>query len=586
MKSLEKLINDSITSKDIYISKQVLRNNGKQWYKQTVKNRPTQIWEGIYGNTPEFVNFRKELLKQVKTVKPKPPYIFEFDDSLMTDMDMPSSLAPIAPDDNTFIRKYNNCRSMNNKDKMICRKIVRSIISNAEFSKIMHRDVSSSGFPYFITGSSYKKALFNRTYTYKNFDRFKILYEGVKNRNLEYLFSNDFYPIYTQGERKHSCPSNKNREFLNPDAYREGKEIIEKVQFSHPYLEDLHCYDRRSMYALSCEVNISNQILNNLLMHGFKKICDAVDYTGEVDLSQQLQRLEGDRVIFTLDKSKFGETFSSEAVQILFEELKNSKYHSLAVIAENTIALPIIYRSLRRDEWNPLIAGKDNVLRYENQAFKSGHGLVAFMGKFLGTLDAVLMIHDMLGEESDIFYILQNKYKKAFFKNSGDDTLFSIDKSIYSRFDVKKSLHSDNLDKEAKFLGYYYLQNGTPVTSMNRLFENLILNERDYRNKTCPKLGIQCKLELYRQYNKDTDDFFALMCELLIKYVGFDLRKWLDGGDIYKDSKVTVNSIIDKIFLSNPDVIMYKIEADLVSPDLLSHFYHYSEPEEFQHLED
>lgn len=565
--------------KEIYEDGIIFKAKGKTWLNRKWRYRPTFIFPNVPQSGPESVLFKKKVKNRCEQLKISDQFLDkEKLDILLTDMDMPSSLAPGCLEDNRQWRERIGCRKPTEDDLQLFRELVKLIIDNSELQPIVHKNESSSGAPNFIVGSAYKKTLLRRTYGKGGYERFKQIVDYCSSNNIESLNKLGICNIFTQGERKHPTRANKERIFFNPEKLKEGVFEEEKVDFKHPVYEELHCYDRRSMYAMNYELNVANQILNNALFAGFKKVCSAINYKGEKELSKTIKSLPGERKLFSLDKMKFGETFCNELLHVFFEELTNSKFKDLAIIALYTAGAPTIFRELRRGHPELIQIGSD-MAEFSYQSFKSGDGLVAFFGKLLGTFDAVLMIRDLLGKKIFVLTMaLNNQFSKfVWFCNSGDDTIFSIVIMLYPKFSTNASLHKDVIEDEVLFLGFYYFQNGDVYTKLNRFVESLLLNERDISFKSFPALGTVCKLELAREYSQGADEALFIVAEELKKTFRFDLNVWLSEGDIVTGSM----TIQDKYFLSNPDIIHYKLDPSLVTPELLAKFYHTTDVEEF-----
>lgn len=581
-------------SRDVLIGSSVFKNHGLKWLNANPMSR-TEVFPTVFQNSLGYRNFKLSMLKVFEELDQDVPFIDHSEmQAFKTDMDAPSSLAPIAPENCYDWRQKYKCREPSKEDLDIAKQLISLIASNAELEPVLHRDVSSSGAPFFITGTLFKKLCSDRTYSSKNVSRFLNMNKYLKERNFRELVKMELYPLFTQGERKHFVKPNKQRLFINPESFLEGKVEWEEVSFKHPYDQVLHCYDRRSMYALNNELNINNQILNNALMNGFKKVCKGVDYKGEVELSQEIQELKGKRVLFSLDKSKFGETMSPDVIKVVFEVLKTTKFCKLAENAEALMACPVYYRNLRtKNKISLLTYDPSNGLnKYHSQSFKSGHGLVAFFGKFLGVLDTVLMFKSILDKGRipfDLEKVLKNEYTDMWFKNSGDDTIISLSNMYYKVFNTEKSLHVDNIEEQCVFLGYYYSQLGKPIVSLGRFLLNRFLPERSFRVKSCPKIGFIAAYELYKNLaGNHVDNLRFLVNEsnrLLERHTGFRLQSWLDKPDsVEKEYLDLVRSDSDLLFLTNPDIVHYKVDVKFVSEDLRNRFYKTTEVETIKHL--
>lgn len=569
-------------NRQIYREGTVYQGRGGSWIKSKWREFRSEVFPGICSSSEDFALAKLDVIEEASKMFPEECEELQM---LKTDMDQPSSLGPLAPRDNRVLRKEYNCREPDARAKKIAQELIRLIIRESELTSIAHRDVSSSGAPDFIKGSTFKKSEFHRLY--KDPNVFNTLVKTCAERDLAGFKELEIYPFYTKGERKHFVKPGKIRNYITPETYP-GEAVFEEVDFTHPYDNRLHCYDRRFMYAAPTGPNMACQILNNALMTGFKKLAYFARYNGELELSKEIKELGGTRKLFSLDKRKFGETFCNDISRIVYEELKNSIYFKFAQIAESMCGWPIVYTNVRRGSNSIILSNSPDMLleEFAYQAFCSGHGMVAFKGQFNGSLDALLMMEHTLGIELDVEKACKGYYSDImWFKNKGDDTIFSLREEVYPKFSVTASLHADEIEDKTVFLGYDYLEDGSPHVTVSKYLCNTLLPERDFKNKSFPKLGHILRLELYQRYGDRIEEAFDIMNKALLKRCRFDFKKWLDTRDVETEvGSRMVKSEADAIFLNNPDVINYKMDPTEVSPELLRHFYHYTEPDEFIHL--
>lgn len=569
-------------NRQLYREGSVYQGRGGSWLKSKWREYRSEVFPGICSSSEDFALAKLDIIDEASKIFKEEEEDLQM---LRTDMDQPSTLGPLAPRDNREFRKEYNCREPDERAYEIAKELIRLIIENAELTSIAHRDVSSSGAPDFIKGSTFKKSEFNRLY--KDVSNFKRMVEASVARDIHKFAELNIAPFYTKGERKHFVKPNKSRRYLVPEVYP-FKVDFEDVDFSHPYDNRLHCYDRRFMYAAPTGPNMACQILNNALMTGFKKLAYFARYNGEVELSEEIKSLPGPRKLFSLDKRKFGETFCNDIIRLVYTELNQSYLRNFSLIAENMCGWPILYTNVRRGSNDIILSNDPNELleSFSYQAFCSGHGMVAFKGQFNGSVDALLMLEHTLGVRIDVKKACEGYYSDLiWFKNKGDDTIFSIRDELYSKFSTGQSLHADEIEDKTVFLGYDYLDDGTPHVTVSKFLCNTLLPERDFKNKTFPKLGHILRLELYEKYGTGISEAFDIMCSAINKRCRFNLRQWLDT----KDAETEVGSRMikteaDALFLNNPDVINYKLDFEKVTPELLRHFYHYTEPDEFKHL--
>lgn len=574
-------------NQEIYEQGFIFRTHGGTWISAKHGGQVSRVFDDITASDPNFSNAKCQIVEKCQNIDEHfPNSELEY---LYTDMDQPSTLGPLATTDNRIYRTKYQCRKPEAEDLEIARWLIRRIIKHARLEDIVHREVSSSGAPYFIKGASYKKLMLKKWYSSK--EQFHLLSTIIQSKDLDSMTNNGIYPFFTKGERKHFVKRGKQREYITPELAEKGEIKFESVDFTHPSDSRLHCYDRRFMYAAPVAPNLGNQILNNALMSGFKDSCYFARYNGPEELSNEIKSLGGDRELFSLDKQKFGETFCAEVVQVIFDELQDSKFGTLANNARAMLAWPGLYTNVRRGSYDIFWTydPSKGLQDYENHVFFSGHGLVAFLGQFLGSLDAILMIKSQLQIEVDLDKLAEGFYNNLiWFKNKGDDTIFSISGRLKLKFSTSKSLHADVVEKETVFLGFYYNNMGDILVSAGKFLANTLLPERDVSNKSFPKLGHRLRIELYRQYGGNKiDEALLVMREALLKNCRFDFIKWCESIDIStKKMESKIKTAEDALFISNPDVINYKLDKTLVSDELIRHFYQVSEPEEYKGVVD
>lgn len=575
----------SFYTNQVFLNNGIYKAHGSAWLRRRSEFKPTLLFPGISQSSQRVTEAKKWIVSNYKDRFTVESIHTQLDDveKLLTDMDMPANLASVALDDNTLFREKYGCREPDETEINLARRMIRLIIKHSDYQSIEHKETSSSGAPFFITGQAYKKELVRSIF--KDAKVFRDYHDAVVKLDKEYMIKNGMFPCYTHGERKHASTKGKVREYVNPEQWYRGKIQFEKVDFTHPTNPDLTCYDRRSVYALPSIFNIPLQILNNALMDGFKKVCPGVVYNGEVEFSKEVKSLPGQRVLFSLDKSKFGETFSTRVTKTIIEELKSSKFWHLANIFEQSLTYPYLYTGLRRGTYQPVISHDPwQQVEFENQTFGSGNGLVVFLNKFNGVLDVMLSMRIYYKDRFKLESALSGQYAhEIWFKNSGDDTAYSVLNTIYPKYNACNGIHKDVVEKYMLFLGYYYTQQGDPIVTSTRFLQNMLLNERTILAKSFPKIGVRCRIELYRLYGgEEKEEVIKLLNDGLLYKAAFDLNKWLSTSDSeYNEVSTLVKSDIDALFVENPDIIHYKIDAKQISGDLFRHFYNVTEPDEY-----
>lgn len=575
---------------------------GKSWLAGSIKAGTSALYPGVLQGDKRFADKKVFVYKEVKKWLEQEPFSEENAGgwkSVLTDCAYPATIAPYAPEDNSDIRKQYGLRSPTTEEEAEFRQLVRLIVTEAKLRPVAHNSSSSSGAPFFIRGATYKKEKIKEIYNAKAFPGFSA---AIASRDWLRMLEYDVLPVYTQGTRKHPIAADFDGDTAVPlkeREYQTQKQIMNcehertAVDFTHPVDSRLVTYDIRSMYAANSIANFANQILNNAMMYGFKKVADVVCYSGEVELEAQLKsrisilKQKGTKYrILSLDKRKFGETFCPRLIEIFIDEMWKTGFKEIMPIVEAMIAWPTLYRSIERDLHEPFLSSKlEDLPRLTGHkaAFKSGNGLVALFGRLLGTFDAWLIAKKLVrGIKMKEF--LNNEYEDLFVKNSGDDTLWLLVESLADKFEsaLQNSLHADEVEELALFLGYYYKQDGSATVDVGKFLMHMNCHERGFNSKSAPRSGILARIAIYSK-NPYFLRAFAIEKQSLLDFCGFDLDAYLTEDDPVSEKLLAyAKSMDDYAFIANPDLLHYKPAiAERVAPEIISHFYSFTEPEEY-----
>lgn len=574
-------------------------SKGLWWINLRGGQMKTEVYPGVYQGSDTFNNLKVRLYSKLTQAfqgeAASEEYTGDFS-KLLVDFGYPADLAPYAPMNNTSFRENLGCKNPTAADIDLFRRLVDKVVSAGELEPIKHRDISSSGLPHFVKGQNYKKSV--ALVYYGNRHNFMELKNGILGKNKDYCIRNQVYPAFSQGTRKHSvkteyvagvCKSKKVREYYDPASLEKNVLKIREVNFEHPNDKRLVCYDVRSMYAAPVNANIACQIVNNFAMHGLKAIADGVNYKGEVDTQSRLKNwLAQGGSVMSLDKAKFGESFCMQLMPILFDRLKDSVVGDLSEIAADMMDWPAVYRNLDRDIYNPFATYNPwKVLsaeyRYQS-SFKSGHGMVAFLGKLLGVFDCILMAKSIIGEDFDMETFLQNRYDKFKYMNSGDDTLIYYKDVSEDELDqaLKNTLHKNEIEELTLYLGYFYNKSGEVKVDICRFVEHLVNIEHGIRTKTAPAIGFKARCAIYSG-NTYFNEVLSIVDSCFKEELDFDLKRYYEKANAEEIKLLSMASKPGDIeFLINPDVLEYRYDETDVSEDLIRLFYNRTTPSEYK----
>lgn len=561
---------------------------GRDWLDGCYKDKSVEIFPGVYQHTPKYHSFKRSLYSRLKDI----PQVFSAQDGwwfstpnqVLVDWGSLSSPILCPMEDNTQLRRDFGLRDPSPQEEEIARSFFAAIIRSGYPSSIHLKRVSTVGFPLMQRGVRLRLAIIKRVTDDLS---------GFLNATAEHDWAwrmrfTGSYPAFTNGIRiqadavtvdENGVPTTKQR-------YSYSEAAIEKGAFtdSDRIPIDKTCRDSlgnladgivsarvRSMYAEDYDDNCLLQMLNNYLYNGLKETCVGVHYEGEIKLSNEIKKFlnfkRGD--IFTLDKSNFGETFSPRILEIFLEEL-GQKWPVLAEFVRTTIDAVTFIRSYRKNTPGVILTrrtiSKDRRLSLKG-SFRSGHGLVSFLGKALGALDAILIARQALGSTFSLERFLKNSDPRYRYYGSGDDTMFvckedGVGRVLRQAVDRKASLHKDELEDGPRFLGNFYSDYGDVQVDLAKFLETMTGVERSYKLKKFPKLGIFAKYEKYKT-NPLFRDVSQIVEEEYLKWYDFSLRKYINGQSLVGAGNV--------IFLNDPDKVMYlpglEVDANLLASE-------------------
>lgn len=560
---------------------------GRSWTKRVFSDKSVEIYPGVLQHTPEYIRFLLHLHKSLQKVS-------LWQDSVRGEnhysgpnqvlIDWGSGPAALLPpmEDNSKIREDKGLRDPDLEEKILIKELIARVIRAGSATSIHFKKVSSCGFPFMETGLQLKKSMYNEVL--ERLERFLIL---TASENYEERFR-EFrsYPAYTNGVRwqadtvkqdaKTGQLSVKNRYSY---ALLEDGSVSDRFCVNLPVLingieqEGVFCARWRSMYALSRHDNVFMQMVNNYCHEGAKKTIVGLDYKGPDKLVSEIKDFfakhpkreaieESKQRVITLDKSEFGETFNSFCVEAIVDEIGNEFGDIMRDYVRVCIDAVCFFRGQFKGKSSLGITRGDLRKPVEQRmrgSFKSGNGLVAFIGEMLGAIDAMLLSRRAF---KDTIYgwtleqFMANSHPCFIYKGKGDDTLFATDAQgkelLEKAVNEGISLHKDELETFAKFLGYFYNNTGNVHVDMAKYLESSVGSERGWKAKTLPAFGSLMK-EVQYEANPKYGEIREILHKNLYDHCKFDLAAW---QNTFRDVEPYNKDYA--IFLENPDKLLYQ----------------------------
>lgn len=573
---------------------------GNKWASGGIKPGVAQVFPGVFQGTREFNNAKFELsqLLQERWDGLSP----SVDNSLgyyqiLTDFGYPADLAPYALNDVSVTRSQYKLRNPTVEELDLFRTYVRTILHKGKLVRILHSKVSSVGAKSFVIGSEFRKEAANWLLTPTHLS---LLSKKVVDWDVSWMSEMHFYPLYTQGTRKHvvKCTRRdgktialKERRYIKTEDILDHSYQLSNVRFEHPVDPRMLCYDIRSMYAAPALPNLINQIVNNFVTAGLKEFA-CFKYEGEQQLAKALKgKISKGGRLLSLDKSKFGDTFCPALIQIFVEELEYVGFVPDVInIVREMLEWPTYFRTVERDNNVPIQTRAFTPVKELDRfkaTFKSGNGLVSCIGQLIGGFDAVLKARSLFGTELVIEKFLNNEYNDLFMHNKGDDTLWWFGPRYVSKSDdFSSSLHKDEVEVFPLYLGYLYDQDGNVHTDISRWLVNTWCHERSMKAKRMPREGFRARFDLYKN-NPFFSDAFELSCKVMRENLGFDFELFLNEPDPIVEKSFSFENLnpLEKEFLANPDLAFYKEGLlEEVRPEIQAIFFTGTNPEKFSFL--
>lgn len=561
---------------------------GGDWLEGVYTDKSVEIFPGVFQHTPKYHAFKRKVWNRLKEIpiafSAKEGWFFSSPHQCLCDWGSLSSPLLCPMEDNTQLRKDFELRDPSRDEEKLIYRFFEDVISAGAHSSVHIRKVSTMGFPWMQRGVRLKLDIIRSVMR----DPAEFL-SRTADRDWNWLLRfHSSYPVYTNGIRiqadkvkidENGKPYTKQRFTYREDAVQKGvftdedRIPIDKTcrDSLGNVVDDIVSARVRSMYALSYHFNCVLQMVNNYCYNGLVKVVKGVHYKGEVALSTEIKEFlrfeEGD--VFTLDKSNFGETFHPRLLEIFLEVLSR-RWPVLSEFIRICIDAPTFLRSYRKGV-KGVITTRSNLDKERSLSlrgsFKSGNGLVAFLGKALGAIDAMLTVRRALGDTFSYERFCENEDPRYRYYGSGDDTFFITPKNGVGpaiRLAVQQgaSLHKDEIETGPRYLGNYYSNYGDVQCDMAIFIETMTGIERSINLKTFPKLGIFAKYYKYKP-NPLFRDISRVIEEEYLNFYDFSIQKYIANQSLVGNNNA--------VFLADPEKLMYlpglEVDANLVAQE-------------------
>lgn len=579
------------------------RGGYTRWLGRGYGDKQVEVYPGIRQSTDLYRNYQYDVWQTLESeFRGHKSSSWSGVTSALSDWGQPSDLCfgPLRSNLN-FRKELGLDNNLDDRAFKVLDDLLNFIFENREAKSVHLNNVSHSGPPYFIIGAPYKKHVAKRVLN--NISKFLIAFN---DNHISQLVEFDCLPAFSTGIRvqgdgikinDNGLPFVKLRSYPTVDMITDNTGEINKI--AHPTytvrdefgnIDDRFQSGRaRLMYAYSYPANFILQYVNNMLIAGLKR-GDIISYSGPDDLCDELKR-RGQSYIYCLDCSNFGETFHPEITDRFLDFCERYFDLNLADFIRNTFDSPVMISSLKKNKQLPPFVNRalfsEEREDWKGRAsFKSGHGLVALLGKIQGTFMGLNLLNEILGiEPLDVIRGLTNRVT---FKNSGDDSLFAFrdkqDRDLFAKAIADKNKSSTllfkiNEEDPPKYLGYLYLD-GKVYLSSNVCVERLISTERSYKLKSYHGYGHMLRKIEFRNRCCEAVSIYKIISNKMREHFRFDLEQYL----IKADRPEVCASYADRMFITDPAYFHYKLAPEDISPELLQSFYHVMEVEELENL--
>lgn len=543
----------------------------------------------LYSNTREFRDFvhrEIELLEKSGNFAPKfdsnGNVINAIDTSYLKIKTIPgyhSHPRPVGIDNNVEERKKRKLSStwLSDDAKKIYKELFVYLTVRRKNASLPVNSKSTSAMPLWTYDAHEKLGGMRRVLDYieKNKDRRPTITE---------LAAHQIYCFAVVGYRSQVDSIEKKREVSV------GHGRIVTADKNTPFA-DMYRTRERAVYAFSSDVNLPFQSLwCGIQKHAF----ETYDKTFKVRYPEDVgDRMNKFKVHTTVDVGGFDTTVPNFILEYFLELLEEFEILNTCAITilRYMLGAPSISPCpfLDEDEWYPTGDYLDSEAYHLNRGLLSGIFCVSFLGRWIMAGEMLFKLHQVNANViGNVENYLLHQMPDAAFINASDDNFCGASSerllndwmSAKGHFDVQKEDHRI-------FLGYFYNYEGgllKPYPNLSNLMfvnrdcpeRSIGLEESDQRAgwytgwKMVKELGMSHPLyqEAYHIKERACMDALGRTYEAQMNMRQEPLR--LTGA-------LTTE---EKWFLTNPDAIHYKVDADDISPELLKLRFQAQDPSE------
>lgn len=608
------------------------RSRGKSELKRVYGDkqlRPFPV-KGMLANSDRFRNMKYDLYTKAEAITFREKGVYSGGHTALSDWTQPASMTQCALNDNRVLRRDKGLLKISENMKKVFRQFAKQVIDAGDIKMVTLKNSSRSGYPDYVTGKDYKISLIENAFKYGDVLNKMFTDEMLNSEKRFELLYRQFrmVPCFTQGFRVQSeriivdngIVRSKERKYPNKDyIISNGKRGTLEIP-SYYVIDERGKRDERflggklrTIYMQNYVYTFFSQISGKKIYSGMRNLMDAFKYNGPETIINNYE--QGDFFIAS-DISNFGETHPGELTSLIWPLLREAGFSAEYVnLLREDFYAPSIIRTIYKNENDPFITRGFHQQPTGYETTKSGNGHISAVNnlhagfmiliianllnirlrrpeKYNEFLNRVLHGEDFTEEDVKsivAFGISALNNEKEWLGEwhiSGDDIIFKtsneIAKQQYGSIFKDFPLYDVSIEDVPIFLGYYYYSNGKFGKDLSKLIESTTCFERDYTSKPFHAVGIYFKMDAYRS-NPLFAEVMKVIRQAYVEHYDFDIYKY-GIDEIEKWQHLTH---VEKEFLANPDVIMYKYDPEQVRDELREVFYKsYNNETITEHLKD
>lgn len=346
----------------------------------------------------------------------------------------------------------------------------------------------------------------------------------------------------------------------------------------------------RFVYGAPGSLNYGAQFFANALRKRMAERFEFMFYTGPHNFADKVKNFDA---IISADVTAFDQNFDDHVTNIIINSIQCYD-DSIKQLMHLMVRMPVLQK-------NDYIDGKGYKLSQSLSerlnpvsSNPSGWAWVTEFAKIVGVTLMVCTANKLFRvDETNIVALLEGKLDIAFL-NTGDDMVFlfrndEILSAFRKRIGKDLSFYKFKLEMEdiVNYLGMA-LRRDSSGTSALLDIRNIVIKthvpERGISSIHKPffAFGFRSKLDIYSSHPM-FNEVFQPWNKMVKKHFGKDILSIIELDKVPRNTGNALN-VADKIFLDNPDSIHYKLDANDVTPDLLSEVFAYVDVANFKKL--